>query len=293
MIFSKYQLKFLSINTKLYLCKSFTIYIFMKPNVSLIISTYNWPEALNLCLQSVLHQSVLPNEIIIADDGSKEETRELINSFKKICKIPLIHVWHEDKGFRKTMIMNEAFTKVSYPYIVQIDGDIILHKDFIKDHIRFAQSKSFVSGSRVIIDEKLTKKLIQKKQWKFSIFTNGLHNRLNGIRIPFLSKFQEHYRQNDIIYVRGCNMAFWKEDLLKVNGYNEEITGWGREDNELAARLINTGISKRIIKFSAICFHLYHNQCSRDFVVRNDIILNKTLSEKRIRCKQGIDSHRK
>ncbi len=265
----------------------------MKLNVSLIISTYNWPGALNLCLQSVLHQSVLPNEIIIADDGSKEETRELINSFKKICKIPLIHVWHEDKGFRKTMIMNEAFTKVSYPYIVQIDGDIILHKDFIKDHIRFAQSKSFVSGSRVIIDEKLTKKLIQKKQWKFSIFTNGLRNRLNGIRIPFLSKFQEHYRQNDIIYVRGCNMAFWKEDLLKVNGYDEEITGWGREDNELAARLINTGICKRVIKFSAIAFHLHHNLRSRDSVDQNDVILNKTLSEKRIRCKQGIDSHRK
>lgn len=265
----------------------------MKLNVSLIISTYNWPGALNLCLQSVLHQSVLPNEIIIADDGSKEETRELINSFKKICKIPLIHVWHEDKGFRKTMIMNEAFTKVSYPYIVQIDGDIILHKDFIKDHIRFAQSKSFVSGSRVIIDEKLTKKLIKKKQWKFSIFTNGLRNRLNGIRIPFLSKFQEHYRQNDIIYVRGCNMAFWKEDLLKVNGYDEEITGWGREDNELAARLINTGICKRVIKFSAIAFHLHHNLRSRDSVDQNDVILNKTLSEKRIRCKQGIDSHRK
>lgn len=265
----------------------------MKLNVSLIISTYNWPGALNLCLQSVLHQSVLPNEIIIADDGSKEETRELINSFKKICKIPLIHVWHEDKGFRKTMIMNEAFTKVSYPYIVQIDGDIILHKDFIKDHIRFAQSKSFVSGSRVIIDEKLTKKLIQKKQWKFSIFTNGLRNRLNGIRIPFLSKFQEHYRQNDIIYVRGCNMAFWKEDLLKVNGYDEEITGWGREDNELAARLINTGICKRVIKFSAIAFHLHHNLRSRDSVDQNDVILNKTLSEKCIRCKQGIDSHRK
>lgn len=265
----------------------------MKLNVSLIISTYNWPGALNLCLQSVLHQSVLPNEIIIADDGSKEETRELINSFKEICKIPLIHVWHEDKGFRKTMIMNEAFTKVSYPYIVQIDGDIILHKDFIKDHIRFAQSKSFVSGSRVIIDEKLTKKLIQKKQWKFSIFTNGLRNRLNGIRIPFLSKFQEHYRQNDIIYVRGCNMAFWKEDLLKVNGYDEEITGWGREDNELAARLINTGICKRVIKFSAIAFHLHHNLRSRDSVDQNDVILNKTLSEKRIRCKQGIDSHRK
>ena len=265
----------------------------MKLNVSLIISTYNWPGALNLCLQSVLHQSVLPNEIIIADDGSKEETRELINSFKEICKIPLIHVWHEDKGFRKTMIMNEAFTKVSYPYIVQIDGDIILHKDFIKDHIRFAQSKSFVSGSRVIIDEKLTKKLIQKKQWKFSIFTNGLRNRLNGIRIPFLSKFQEHYRQNDIIYVRGCNMAFWKEDLLRVNGYDEEITGWGREDNELAARLINTGICKRVIKFSAIAFHLHHNLRSRDSVDQNDVILNKTLSEKRIRCKQGIDSHRK
>ena len=88
-------------------------------------------------------------------------------------------------------------------------------------------------------------------------------------------------------------MAFWKEDLLKVNGYDEEITGWGREDNELAARLINTGICKRVIKFSAIAFHLHHNLRSRDSVDQNDVILNKTLSEKRIRCKQGIDSHRK
>lgn len=264
----------------------------MKLNVSLIISTYNWPGALRLCLQSALHQSVLPNEIIIADDGSNNDTKELIESFKEISNIPIIHVWHEDKGFRKTIIMNEAFTKVSYPYIIQIDGDIILHKDFIKDHIRFARMNSFVSGSRVIIDEKLTQTLIQKKQWRFSIFTNGLHNRLNGIRIPFLSKLQENYRKNDIIYVRGCNMAFWKKDIMAVNGYDEEITGWGREDNELAARMINIGICKRVIKFSAIAFHLHHNLRSRDFVDQNDVILNQTLMEKRTRCTQGIDSHR-
>ncbi len=264
----------------------------MTPDISLVISTYNWPGALSLCLQSALRQSVLPDEIIIADDGSKEDTKELVNTFRDICKAPVAHVWQEDKGSRKTRIMNEAFTKASYPYIVQIDGDIILHKDFIKDHIRFAQPRSFVSGSRVMIDERLTQTLIQKGQWTFPVFTHGLRNRLNGIRMPFLSKFQEHYRQNDIMYVRGCNMAFWKEDLLKVNGYDEEITGWGREDNELAARLINAGVCKRVIKFSAIAFHLHHNLRSRDSVAQNDAILNKTLSEKRIRCKQGIDSHK-
>lgn len=265
----------------------------MKKNisVSVIIPTYNWPEALSLCLQSVLKQSVLPDEIIIADDGSKPDTADLIYRISKQSLIPIIHVWQEDEGFRLAQIRNKAIAKSSKEYIIQIDGDVILHKDFIKDHIWFARKGSFVSGSRVIIEEKLTNKLLASQTFNISLFTKGIHNKLNGIHLPFLSVLQERYRGKDILYVRGCNMGFWREDLLKVNGYNEDMTGWGREDNELASRLINLGIEKRIIKFAGIVYHIHHSLRPRTSLSKNDTILKETVCSKSIWCVKGVNQY--
>jgi len=260
-------------------------------SVSVIIPTYNWPEALNLCIQSVLVQSVLPDEIIIADDGSKQDTSDLINNIRKKTSVPIIHVWQEDDGFRLAQIRNKAIAKSSKDYIIQIDGDVILHKDFIKDHIRFARKGSFVSGSRVIIEKELAERLLSSQTFNVSIYTKGTHSKLNGIHIPCLSSLQEKYRQDDILYVRGCNMAFWRKDLLQVNGYNEEMTGWGREDNELASRLINLGIEKRIIKFAGIMFHIYHPMRPRTSVNKNDEILRQTISSKATWCAKGISQY--
>lgn len=134
-----------------------------KISTSLIISTYNRSDALELCVKSVLRQSLLPDEIIIADDGSKEETGELIHQLATTSVVPIIHVWHEDLGFRLATIRNKAIVKATKEYIIQIDGDIVLHKDFVKDHVRFAQKGSFVTGSRVLIREALTKRCWQKK----------------------------------------------------------------------------------------------------------------------------------
>lgn len=262
-----------------------------KLGISIIVTTYNWPEALNLCLQSLFAQTVLPDEIIIADDGSKEETLNFINSIRKRTTIPIVHVWQEDKGFRAAEIHNKAIVKTSKEYIIQVDGDVILHKDFIKDHIRFAQIGSFVSGSRVTVEKEMTDKLLKIQDFNLSLCSKGIHNRLNGIHLPFLSFLQEKYRRKDILYVRGCNMAFWREDLLKVNGYNEEMTGWGREDNELASRLINAGIEKRIIKFAGIVYHLHHSLRPRTNLNKNDLILRQSVSTKAIRCAKGISQH--
>src|ERR1700712_962551 len=102
---------------------------------SLVISTYNWPQALELCLKSVATQKHLPDEVIIADDGSGEETRLLIDKYKKDFPVPLLHLWHEDKGFRKTIILNKAINQSSFEYIIQVDGDVILEKHFISDHL--------------------------------------------------------------------------------------------------------------------------------------------------------------
>lgn len=259
--------------------------------VSLIISTYNFPDALDLCLQSVLQQSVLPDEVLIADDGSGEGTQKVVEYFQKQSPIPIIHVWHEDNGFRLTVIRNKAIVRASKDYIIQIDGDIILNRHFIKDHKRFARRNSFVSGSRLNIQEDLSKKLLAERSIEVSIRNKGIHNRLNGVRCQLLTWILQNYHQNDLLYVRGCNMGFWRNDLLLVNGYDENMIGWGREDNEIACRLINAGIRKRIIKNAGVVFHLYHPDNSRAQFNINNEILQKTIDEKRTWCSKGIDQY--
>lgn len=259
--------------------------------VSVIVSTYNWEGALNLCLKSLISQSLLPNEIIVADDGSGEKTLAVIEKIRQETKIPIIHVWHEDKGFRVTVIRNKAIVKSQFEYIIQIDGDLILHKHFVKDHVRFAKKGSFVSGSRVTVDETLTKYLINRQTIDISYYTKGTSNKFNGVYIPFLSCIYENHRKNDPMYLRGCNMAFWRDDLVEINGYNETMLGWGREDSEIASRLFHLGIEKRFLKFSAIIFHLHHKIRSRDELNMNDIIFKRTIDDRIIKSPLGLNKY--
>jgi len=261
-------------------------------SVSLIVSTYNWPEALNLCLMSIITQTVLPAEVIIADDGSGTETQSLIEKYKEIFPVPLIHVWHEDEGFQLSRIRNKAIARASGDYIIQIDGDLILEPHFIADHISFSKPGSFISGTRVQMSSVLSNKLIKQNRTAVTVFTKGITNFSNGIRIPLLSRFLAgRYKAKQITYVRGCNMAFWKTDLLKVNGYNESIVGWGREDSEIAVRLVNADVRKRILKFGAVVFHIYHPELARKQLTVNDTILNESIKNSTITCKSGLSLH--
>src|ERR1700761_2184882 len=133
----------------------------MKIKTSLNISTYNWPQALNLCLLSVKAQKVLPDEVIIADDGSTDETKTLIEIFQKDFSVPIKHVWQPDEGFQLAKIRNKGIAASSYEYIIQVDGDLILHPHFIADHIAFSKKNTFVSGSRVLLDKAYSAKLIE------------------------------------------------------------------------------------------------------------------------------------
>lgn len=258
---------------------------------SLIIATYNWPEALELSLKSALNQSLLPTEIIVADDGSGEETRKVVEKYQQLAPMPLLHIWHEDEGFRLAKIRNRAIAASSGDYIIQVDGDIIMHPDFVKDHVGFARRGSYVSGSRVNMTEELSKRLQAEHSIRVNAFTKGTTNLLNGLHLPCLSRFQEHYRKNDLYYVRGCNMAFWRDDLVRVNGYNEALQGWGREDNEISCRLNNLGDVRRIAKFRAIEFHQYHCERSRESLSKNDDLLHRTIDEKLSWCELGLDQY--
>lgn len=257
--------------------------------VSLIISTYNWPRALYLCLDSVMQQSVMPTEILIADDGSGMSTREVVEHFEKISPVPVRHIWHEDRGFRLAAIRNKAIAASRGEYIIQIDGDLILHRDFIRDHMAFARKGRFVTGSRGIVTEMLTQKILQGEITSPTPLMCGVRNRNNVMRIPFLATL---YRLiGPTRFVKGCNMAFWREDLIRVNGYDEGFTGWGREDTELAVRLNNSGIRQQCMKFRGIVFHLYHGKQDRSTLSANDDLCRRSIREHRTRCEKGLDSY--
>jgi len=237
--------------------------------ISLIISTYNWAEALGRVLESVALQTRLPDEILIADDGSDSSTRELVERFQKTFPHPIFHVWHEDKGFRLGAIRNRAISQASGDYVIQIDGDCVLEKHFIEDHEAEAERGAFCAGGRILCDFKLTQKILSGENFPCLpiFFTSGIKNRLNLLRVPVLMRFlKTRYKTGKPWLVKGCNMAFWREDLLKVNGYNESISGWGREDSELAVRLSKLGLRRFNLKFGACLFHLFHkeNDRSRD-----------------------------
>ena len=256
---------------------------------SLIIATYNWYQALELVLLSVSKQTILPDEIIIADDGSNKETKNLVEKYQKKLRTPIKHVWQEDEGFRKTKILNKSFLQAKGEYIIQIDGDIIIHRKFIEDHLKNAEKNLFLHGSRSFLDHKLTKISINKKVTSFYFYQKGLRNRWNAIYLPIISKLVPPNKS--LKKTRGCNFSCFKKDFILSNGYNEDMTGWGKEDTELSARLIHNNILKKHLRFCAISYHLEHKILKRDEVNKNiEIIKNKILNKDK-KCKNGVKKY--
>ncbi|SHE98926.1 N-terminal domain of galactosyltransferase [Psychroflexus salarius] len=255
---------------------------------SLITPTYNWPEALELLLLSVLNQNQLPDEVIVADDGSTNDTKRLVEKFQKNFPVPLHHIWHEDKGNRKPRIMNKAIAKAKYPYIIEIDGDIIMHKNFVKDHLNFAKKGLYLYGSRANIQEEYLEELIKKKQIHFNYFSKGIKKRGRTLHLPALTNIYKPVDQRSR-KLRGCNMSFWRKDFIKVNGFNENLVGWGIDDSEMIQRLHNIGIKGKRLKFSGIAYHIYHKEQSKSHIDINREIEEQTTEKKLTYCEKGVD----
>ena len=260
--------------------------------VALLISTYNSSEALSVVLDAVSKQVQLPNEIIIAEDGNDIEILKIVNFWKNKISLKFIHINQEDSGFRKALILNKAIHLSKSDYIIQIDGDCIPNEYFIYDHISNAKRGCYLYGTRVHIKKKYVPKFLwcyQNKNRKiiFSLFSPNIKKRFRKIRLPFLSKF---YSKNEIIShkFRGCNTSFWKQDFISVNGYDNEFVGWGREDSDLMIRLHNLGIKGKRVKFSAIVFHLDHDEKDKSKFIKNDLIQNKSITNKKIKVKNGL-----
>tara|TARA_R100001369_G_scaffold20091_1_gene36555 strand:+ start:29535 stop:30320 length:786 start_codon:yes stop_codon:yes gene_type:complete len=257
---------------------------------ALLISTYNWPEALDLVLKSALNQSQFPDEILIADDGSKEATKALINNYQEKSTIPIKHIWQEDKGFRRSAILNKAIASSDCDYVIQIDGDCIIHKDFVKDHISISEEGMFLFGSRVNIKKNALSDIFKNDRFQFSFFSGDIGKRTRNLRIPLL---RDRYKASPLFSskVRGCNISYWRKDFLAVNGYNEEMEGWGREDSEFILRVLNKGVLGKRLRYGGIVYHLYHPESSKSNLIDNEKIQQKTNQEKLVWCENGVTKY--
>ncbi|MDR0538197.1 MAG: glycosyltransferase family 2 protein [Tannerellaceae bacterium] len=265
------------------------------PDASLIISTYNRPDALNLCLQSVINQTVLPVEIIIGDDGSTAETAELVERFRLISPVEIVHVWQEDRGFRLARSRNRCVAVSRGDYIIQIDGDLILHRHFIEDHLRIARRGCFLRGKRMRLSPGRTDELCAMGRLpRFHLFSRGLKRRINVFHSFALSRFlsTRYKRHHALASARGCNTSFWRSDFMRINGYDERYEGWGAEDTDLALRLMNSGLRCLILKFAGTVFHLWHEErYDEPRTVRNYAYYHGRVAEKAVRCEFGVEQH--
>lgn len=262
----------------------------MTPKLSLIINTYERPDALAAVLRSVERQSVPPHEVIIGDDGSGPSTKAVIDA--AIARgMDIKHEWRAKEGFRLALMRNCALSRVTGDYVVIIDDDLLLRPEFVADHIATATPGYFVQGKRILLDESATRVALAADSYWPSFFGKGVERRRHLIHSLFLSKLFR--RVNHLKGIRGCNFAAWYADVVAVNGFNEEFVGWGREDNDFAERLWNTGIRRINLRFAGMGCHLYHPQRDRSKLNVNDEILAKTLEEKPKRCAKGLDRHLK
>lgn len=271
-----------------------------KPSgISLIVTTYNWPKALDRVLHSISKQSVDHDqlEVIIADDGSRAETKQLIEYWQTVLPFSMMHVWQEDKGFRAAKIRNIAAQWARKDYIVYIDGDCILHPRFIHNHLRLAEQNWFVAGNRILLSPTFTETVIggepiveyRFRDW-FRCWREKKINRiLPHMTLPFYGwrKISAKRWQG----VKTCNLGVWRKDFYAVNGLDECYEGWGFEDSDLAVRLINRGIGKKIGRFAVPVYHLYHSEADRAQMDSNFAQLQHTIASGKTWAEKGLQQY--
>jgi glycosyltransferase involved in cell wall biosynthesis len=241
----------------------------------------------------------LPAEIVIADDGSSAPTREQIAAFAQHSPIPVRAVRQDHLGFRVARLRNLAIAAIlpaSAPddvdYLVFVDGDMVLHADFIADHERIARLGWFTQGVRAHADPALTRTLIDDPAAPLGPFTRGLGGlrRAYLLRSPAAATLSRRLA-NGFVAVKSCNFAAWRADLVRVNGFNEAFEGWGPEDKELALRLEHAGVRRQTLLFGGVATHLHHPAASRAALPANLALLEQTRRQRLIRCEKGLAAH--
>lgn len=255
---------------------------------SLIITTYNWPEALALTLASVLDQRHSDFEVIVADDGSRADTGQTVARVLGRSNLTWRHVRHGDDGIRQARIKNLAVGHATGDYFIFIDHDVVLHPDFIGDHLAAASQGCFLQGKRVFLSPERTARAMAAGSFTPPApWARGLENRKNGLRAPALGRLMGRPKRFQRT-LRGCNLSMARETYMAADGYDEVFDGlWGREDSDICYRLFNQGIRIRNLWLAGLQYHLHHPSIKRRQRDRLDEELDRCLQEKRTRAIKG------
>ena len=263
--------------------------------ISVVVATFNREDALDVVLRSLASQDDRDFEVIIADDGSGPATRQLVQSWVPTLGARLIHVWHQDRGFRLAEIRNRAILRCSGTICIFIDGDCIARPNFVAVHRRLAEPGWFVAGNRVLLGRHLTERILTEKlrperwppaAWIAARRSADVNRLLPLVTLPLgpLRKLDGRNWKR----ARGTNLAIAREDLLRVNGFDTAYSGWGREDSDIAVRLIRSRVRCKDGRFASGVLHLWHPENDRSQMTRNDQRLEAVISSTRIAATAGL-----
>lgn len=230
-------------------------------SVSAIVSTYNWPGALELVVRAILKQTVLPAEIIVADDGSGKETEEKVLSLSGESSIPVKHVWQDDRGFRKTRILNRAVMESDHPNLLFLDGDCVPSARFLEHMLGGLGDGMWAQGYRVRTTPAGGRYALRNGKVPPSFFLPLMLRK--PLEAGIFWSPRARFSVNDGIKgLLGCAMLVRKADLIRVNGWNEAMSSWGGEDKEFSMRLLNGGVHRNVARTGAAILHLWHPERS-------------------------------
>ena len=263
--------------------------------ISVIVTTYCRDDALAAVLRSLAGQTDPDFEVVVADDGSGPATAELVASWKAKLGHPLTHVWHEDRGFRAAEIRNRSIVESRGDYCIFLDGDCIARPDFVAVHRRLAEPGWFVSGNRVLLSQALTEKILREglvpehwgpAAWLAARWRGGV-NRLSALLHLPLGPLRR-LRQRAWRGARSCNLAIWRADLERVDGYDADYSGWGKEDSDIIVRLLHAGVRRKDGVFATGVLHLWHKEADRSDLSANERKLAEMLTSDRIKARRGL-----
>jgi glycosyltransferase involved in cell wall biosynthesis len=266
--------------------------------ISVVVTTYNRPQALSLVLRGLLAQSQPPFEILIADDGSGDLTRQTIRQMARDTGVPIRHLWQNDVGFRAASARNMAVAAAQGELMVFLDGDCIPRHDFIAQHARLAQTGWFVAGSRLLLTKTLTEQVQTQQspihEWgRWAWWVQRVMGQTNRW-LPLLNLPGQVWRRRQPQHwqsARTCNMAVWRTDLVAVNGFDESYQGWGHEDADLAVRLIRHGVHYKNGRFALTVLHLWHAENDRSHLPENLARLDRILQATHTQAPLGLAQH--
>jgi glycosyltransferase involved in cell wall biosynthesis len=267
--------------------------------ISLIVTTYNRPDALQAVLAALASQTDRGFEVMIADDGSGPATVALVDRWRSRLGVPLTHVWQMDRGFRAAEIRNRALLASRGDYCVFLDGDCIARPDFIASHRKLAQPGWFVTGNRVLLSPALTGAVLRDRlaperwppaEWGRQRLRGGV-NRLAALlklQLGPLRKLAARQWRG----ARSCNLAVWRSDLDRIDGFDARFCGWGREDSDLLIRLLHSGVRRKDGRFATGVIHLWHPEADRAALPANDALLAAVLGSSSTRAQRGLSALR-